>query len=202
MPFFFELILLPYLIPRSRKKKLFALLASRKSSHEVAAETGVHYQTVLNYRRSVGRGKCRCGRPVGHLEFCVSIPKNTRPKVIAEVSTANGFRRKVRCTINPTPREANLLFALCEHACRPISLDDLCYRLKWGKPSVTYVACMLRKKLTDEWAILSTPRVGMRIVYMPDELVGAERTHIKLDRRFEVYNASNLVGTGRKKENV
>lgn len=101
---------------------------------------------------------------------------------IATVSTPDGTSRDLKVKKRPSARELTLLFALCEHVSRTISMDDICHRLKASPTAIRVAATRLRKKLCSDWAIMSDPNQGMRIIYTSTDLAEASRTHISFDR--------------------
>jgi uncharacterized membrane protein len=106
---------------------------------------------------------------------------------IAVVSTNTGISFPIMAYRRPSPRELTLLYALCEHVSKTISMNDLCYRLKTSENSVRIAATRLRKKLSDDWAIKGDSgrksdnrRGGLRILYIGSPLAEADRTYVEL----------------------
>lgn len=100
---------------------------------------------------------------------------------VAEVVTPDGYKRSVRCRTRPANQEFNLLFVLCEHTNRILSIDDICRRLKRTPNAIAILACRLRKKLFDDWAIETVKNQGMRIMYIGGELADAPKTKLVID---------------------
>lgn len=100
---------------------------------------------------------------------------------VAEVRTPDGVSRQVCCASRPTQQEVNLLFVLCEHTSRVISMDDICHRMGLSVNAVRVTATKLRKRLEEHWTIQSVQHRGMRLVYIDDGMCAAPRTFIELD---------------------
>ena len=89
--------------------------------------------------------------------------------------------QKLSCSKAPTPQELNLLYVLCEHVSKTISIDDICHRMKLNSTAVRVLACRLRKKLSEDWTIQSVNNAGMRILYVGTELFDAQKTRLDID---------------------
>lgn len=100
---------------------------------------------------------------------------------IATVSTSDGSKRQFRVKKRPSARELTLLFALCEHVGRTISMDDICHRLKASPNAIRIAATRLRDKLSDDWLIMSEPNKGMMIIYQGTRMAKSSRTRITFD---------------------
>ena len=115
--------------------------------------------------------------------FAVGVGALTKLLVVGTVRTPEGHTRPIRVIQKPTPRELTLLFALGEHVSRPISIDDICHRLKASPNAIRIAATRLRAKLSDDWAIMTDPNVGMRLVYVQSDLADATRTYVDFDTK-------------------
>lgn len=170
------------------QNQLTALLADGVSVRRAAKLAGCSAGTAQYYRRALVGGTCRCGRPLGHAEWCV-MRRSTRALVVAAtVQKERGTAFPIYSRGQLPPQDANLLFVLCEHVGRVLSMDDICHRMKLTEPQVRVAATSLRKRLSDEWTVQSVSNKGMRILYVGGELAEADRTYMQISEQTARYH--------------
>jgi hypothetical protein len=103
------------------------------------------------------------------------MARSPEPFRIATIETSTGISRTLRCKRKPSETELNLLFVLGEHVNHVISISDVIHRMRTTEAVIRMMAVRLRRKLSDEWVIVTTNMKGFALIYVEEGFLEAER---------------------------